>query len=328
MPILDDNATHAIQVAPSAALELMWLVHSAEADHEQEGAFSSLEPLRTEVGPALSNLWDDGLHQYSTELVVLADRVGALRDLDLERFFGQIDNAIAEPAGVPSLLSERPTERRVVMERLDRLRTDSRLRARYVELLRTLWSAVRGEWEREGRVAVLAEAQRWTRGLRDGANYKDMLELPRLWAGRPELDGIADAAAAEGNLVLTPCWFGGKVHLVELDGVVYAGRGMRHVEHSYRTVAAQVSSNLKALADPTRLAILLRLASQPASITEIARQFHLSQPTVSGHVKVLRDAGLLDEKTDGRSSRLSANEDGLRSLLAKTEESLVQAFRS
>jgi DNA-binding transcriptional ArsR family regulator len=327
MPILEDNAAGAIQVAPSAALELMWVVHFAEADHEHEGALAALDALRTEVGPALSRLWDDGLSQYATEVVVLAERAGALRDLDLQRFFGRIDDAIAERADVPSLLSERPAERRVVVERLDRLRTDPRLRARYIELLTTLWTAVRGEWEREGRAAVTAEAQRWARALRDGVNYKDLLELPRLWASRPELDGMADAAAAEGNLVLTPCWFGGKVHLVELDKAVYVGRGMRHVEPSYRKIAAQVSGSLKALADPTRLAILLRLARQPASVTELARQVQLSQPTVSAHVQVLREAGLLDERPDGRSARLSASEDGLRRLFSDAEESLVRMFR-
>ena len=96
---------------------------------------------------------------------------------------------------------------------------------------------------------------------------------------------------------------------------------------SYKSVATEISSRIKALADPTRLAILLRLAREPASVTELARQLHLSQPTVSAHVQVLREAGLLKEKSQGRSAKLSASEDGLRRLFAGAEESLVRMFR-
>ncbi|TMC51736.1 MAG: winged helix-turn-helix transcriptional regulator [Chloroflexi bacterium] len=109
---------------------------------------------------------------------------------------------------------------------------------------------------------------------------------------------------------------------------MYVGRGIRHAERSYKKVAAEISSSIKALADPTRLAILLRLARDAASVTEIARQFNISQPTVSAHVQVLREAGLLDEKMVGRSAKLSASEEGLRRLFANAEESLLRMFRS
>src|ERR1041385_9060380 len=48
-----------------------------------------------------------------------------------------------------------------------------------------------------------------------------------------------------------------------------------------------------ALADPTRRAILLRLASGEASVTEIAEPFDMSLPAVSKHLKVLERAGLI-----------------------------------
>jgi DNA-binding transcriptional ArsR family regulator len=91
-------------------------------------------------------------------------------------------------------------------------------------------------------------------------------------------------------------------------------------------VAKEVAGSLKALADPTRVSIVLWLASHPASITEIARHFKLSQPTVSGHVQVLREAGLLDEKAAGRSSTLTVTERRVKDLLALVEESLLRQF--
>ena len=48
-----------------------------------------------------------------------------------------------------------------------------------------------------------------------------------------------------------------------------------------------------ALADPTRRAILARLASGEATVTELARPFHISLPAISRHLKVLERAGLI-----------------------------------
>ena len=327
MPTLTEERPQVVQVAGSAPLELMWVLHFVESSHSCEGTHASLEPLRERYGPELSELRADGLSQYSTELVVLAHRTGTLRDLDLRRFFGRAEAALTITADLPSLLSETPAERGVVRERLGRLRTDATMRRSYLELLATLWRVVEPEWLAEGRAAVLAETQRWSSRLEEGAGYKDVLGLPRLWPGRPDLDDIADTAAANGALTLNPCWFGGKVHIVELDGSVFAGRSVRHGEPPYRRVAAEVATSMKALADPTRLTILLRLARQPASVTEIARQLKLSQPTVSSHVQVLREAGLLDERAVGRSAELSASEEGLRRLLSTAEESMIRLFK-
>ena len=48
-----------------------------------------------------------------------------------------------------------------------------------------------------------------------------------------------------------------------------------------------------ALADPTRRAILARLADGTATVNELVEPFHLSQPTISKHLKVLENAGLV-----------------------------------
>jgi DNA-binding transcriptional ArsR family regulator len=63
-----------------------------------------------------------------------------------------------------------------------------------------------------------------------------------------------------------------------------------------------------ALADPTRRAILSRLASGEASVNEIAAPFEISQPAVSKHLKVLERAGLIERDIDKqrRPARLKA----------------------
>ncbi|MCP4330422.1 MAG: winged helix-turn-helix transcriptional regulator [Alphaproteobacteria bacterium] len=63
-----------------------------------------------------------------------------------------------------------------------------------------------------------------------------------------------------------------------------------------------------ALADPTRRAILSRLADGEASVNEIAAPFEISQPAVSRHLKVLERAGLIERDVDEqrRPARLKA----------------------
>src|SRR6202045_1137103 len=55
----------------------------------------------------------------------------------------------------------------------------------------------------------------------------------------------------------------------------------------------RLSSTFSALADPTRRAILARLATGEASVTELAEPFAMSMPAVSKHLKVLERAGLV-----------------------------------
>jgi len=55
-----------------------------------------------------------------------------------------------------------------------------------------------------------------------------------------------------------------------------------------------------ALADPTRRAILTRLASGEASVTELAEPFAMTQPAVSKHLKVLERAGLVSRGQDAQ----------------------------
>jgi DNA-binding transcriptional ArsR family regulator len=59
-------------------------------------------------------------------------------------------------------------------------------------------------------------------------------------------------------------------------------------------MADQLSLTFGALADPTRRAILARLARGPAAVTELAAPFDMSLPAVSKHLKVLERAGLIE----------------------------------
>ena len=64
--------------------------------------------------------------------------------------------------------------------------------------------------------------------------------------------------------------------------------------------ADQLSTTFAALADPTRRAILARLASGECSVTELAEPFEMSMPAVSKHLRVLERAGLIARGRDAQ----------------------------
>ena len=64
--------------------------------------------------------------------------------------------------------------------------------------------------------------------------------------------------------------------------------------------SAQLDATFAALADPTRRAILIRLAKGEASVTELAEPFTVSQPAISKHLRVLEQAGLISRGRDAQ----------------------------
>ena len=87
-----------------------------------------------------------------------------------------------------------------------------------------------------------------------------------------------------------------------------------------QTQTDELSTTFAALADPTRRAILARLARGEATVTELAAPFDLSLPAISKHLKVLQRAGLIEQgrQAQWRPCRLKA--DGLRDVADWVDE--------
>lgn len=66
------------------------------------------------------------------------------------------------------------------------------------------------------------------------------------------------------------------------------------------TQADQLSATFSALADPTRRAILARLAEGQATVGELSSPFQISAPAISKHLKVLEQAGLIERGRDAQ----------------------------
>lgn len=74
----------------------------------------------------------------------------------------------------------------------------------------------------------------------------------------------------------------------------------------------QLSQTFSALADPTRRAILARLATGAATVGDLAQPFDMSLPAVSRHLKVLTEAGLIERHTEAQWRRCELRGEGMR----------------
>ena len=112
---------------------------------------------------------------------------------------------------------------------------------------------------------------------------------------------------------------------MEVAGLVIIGTGVGQGDVVARARTESVARRLKAVADPTRLALLHSLATAPSTVGELAMLFRLAQPTVSMHVKVLRENGLVrSERHEGR-LRLSADAVAVDLLLDELRQAVLQA---
>ncbi len=83
-----------------------------------------------------------------------------------------------------------------------------------------------------------------------------------------------------------------------------------------------VAAYHKALADPTRLRLLQRLAERPATVTELIDYVDLSQPLVSWHLRRLRAAGVVETRRSGREVICTISREALDYFRARDRELL------
>jgi DNA-binding transcriptional ArsR family regulator len=83
--------------------------------------------------------------------------------------------------------------------------------------------------------------------------------------------------------------------------------------------AEVLDNRFAALADPTRRAILARLAKGDATVTELAAPFTMSQPAITKHLKVLERAGLISRGRDAQRRPCRLQAEGIKDVAEWTE---------
>jgi len=314
-----------VSVSSSVAIEIEWALASGEREDFQRdhATIGAIYERHSDLRERVRAMWGPGERMSCggyLELMVLAHHGGLLFSTDADVLLDRLDDlCLTVPASSDDLplLSEKAEDRAAVLLRLARLKESSDLRHRYVDLVRDVWDAIRPDWELSGRRAVdaaiasrremAAKGAHWQELGREGYEFGDLLE--RLVATLGPL----------GEIVVVPAFFTHCGLLVDLPGVVVLGVRTDTTGAEARARTAALARRLKALSDPTRLAMLDALRRGPRTTTDLASAFSLAQPTVSNHIKVLRDAGLVTDVRDGTRRNLVVQQDVVGELLASLE---------
>lgn len=325
MPLYHEDTrrtpTPRVVIHGSAVIELEWVLASAEREEFQRDhpTLARFYAARPDLRARVRELWS-GSEAVSCggyiELMVLAHQGGVLRSMDPDEVLGCVESMAAEvavDAGRLALLSETEEDRAAVLRRLERLRQDGSLRRRYADLLREVWDAVSEDWHQFGRSAVEVAVEGRRRLLSRGAPWREV--------ARPDCDCEEDLEACvaalpgDGELAVVPAFFAHLGLLMDLPGTVVMGVRADTSGLDARARTEALARRLKILSDPTRLAILDTLRLGPRTVTELATSFALAQPTVSNHVKLLRDAGLVSDRREGSRRNLVVEAEAMDELL-------------
>jgi DNA-binding transcriptional ArsR family regulator len=327
MPLLRDGPlTPAVTVRSSVAVEISWALAAAQRpeyqrDNEVLSALYGAAPALEERVRSFWQATPASTCEGHLELLVLAHHGNLLFSDDATVLLARLDDLCrSAPTDLP-LLSETAEDRAVVLERLARLRSSRTVRQRYVQLVSDVWSSLRDQWQREGRPAVeaavaarndlLAKGLPWQDIVPEGGHFGDL--LPRLVNGlRPD-----------EQFAVVPAYFTHKGMVVALPGLVVLGVRTDERGASERARTALLARRLKAVADPTRLTILSTLTARPRTITELATMLSLAQPTVSNHIKVLDEGGLVEKSRNGSRREIRARPDAVGELMSQLHTMLA-----
>lgn len=335
MPMLHTEAPSApaprFAVRGSIAVELEWALAAGERE-DWRGDHSTLEAVYgadPELLQRVKALWGP---DHATEcgcgfmeLSLLAYAGDRLFTLDAEAFLDDLDRMCTLPfdeEGMP-LASETHHDRGVLMVRLAKLRDDAEFRTRYVTLMRDLWAALRPDWDRFGRAVVESSIASKSEFLAKGGDWRAVVGNNCDFSGMR--DQMIDALGADGEAVIVPAFFTHVSLIFDLPGTLILGIRPDATAADARSRTEALARRLKAISDPTRLAIVDTLRSGPRTVTELASAFDLAQPTVSNHVKLLRDAGLVTDSREGTRRKLAVQADVADELLASLQHILVAA---
>ncbi|MGH7733632.1 MAG: ArsR/SmtB family transcription factor, partial [Gemmatimonadales bacterium] len=124
-------------------------------------------------------------------------------------------------------------------------------------------------------------------------------------------------------VAVVPAFFTHKGLLLDLPGTVLVGVRADTTGAEARARTELLARRLKAVSDPTRLAILDALRRGSGTVTELAAAFALAQPTVSNHIRVLREAGLVSDERQGNRRRLVVRGEAADELVAGLRDVLA-----
>lgn len=301
-----------VEVYPSLAVDLSWAVFGAgsESLRRRHPVVAALFERRPELADRLCGFWG-GPDSYWPELALLAAHGGVLGATEADELWRGIERAAAAPPPPLELRTEPPAVRDAYRDRVERLHRSSELRAGYLALAREVWAELGDEWG-PGLAADAEACQGFSRDVERAAHWTDLVDI-----NCAETRALLEEVGIDGfhRVHVVPSFLFGLGMFLDLGGdTLLVGLDAPSGGVTARARTQALAGRLKTVADPTRLAMLNILASGPRAVGELAQAFGLAQPTVSNHVKQLRDAGLLQAERRGNRLVLSVDRQALAGL--------------
>jgi DNA-binding transcriptional ArsR family regulator len=319
------QGSRSVTATPSLATDLSWLL-SVAARPSMQTRYPELAEMfngREDLADRVKNFWDDGCDEiYFTEMQALAHLGGALSETNPDVLWQAIGAAVATVPVDLAMASESAHDLATFHHRFRRLKESPELVQSYLELLQEVWDPIDDMWQQA--LPVIEEAGRHVVAQYEGGRSLETLIPPGCDTLRDNLPTIVSNVEAGKRLVFVPCLFFGSSLYLEFDDLVVIGTGVGPGGIAARAHTEAVARRLKALADPTRLALLHSLATAPSSVGELATLFRLAQPTVSMHVKVLRQSGLVRSERQGGRLRLRADAAAVETLVGDLRQAVLQ----
>lgn len=310
------------------AAELPWLelMYAKHAD-----LVGQLSAFRAEVGDK-----NDGFDVFT--LVAEFDW-GYARDPGLERFFTDFEQLPAKAAAQMKAARQKmlaktknlkgphaDKERHMydaLMEHFEVI-SEPALCGRYRRMLEQFWALLEPFWRKEGRAAAEGAARAFLAKYEETGSVLEALPTHHFTQFESSAQHIRKSAE-KGRVVVVPLFFaaGGGFNF-DFMSAHYIGYGIQSERfHAHTAARVEAAANrIKAVADPTRLMLLTLIARYKGfdlTVSDFAAQLGVSQPTVSGHLKLLKEADLVALEKKGNKSIYSLNTEAIRGSLAEFE---------
>ncbi len=308
MPVMDAPVTPPAELTaswaarPSVVIDWAWALFVKPKEDEsqvRQHRFDRTPGLAERIG----TFWADGEYEF-IELVHLARRGDCLWERDPERILAGLRRVVGLSAEGEVFDSETPENARIIRKRLRRLRSDPKLAERWLALLADVAHALEPELERNCVAAETAARPLASRAI--PVTQWPGPDVDTCFSREEVLARARQAAAAGGEAVVVPSRLCCKGLFLSFGDFVLVGMPADGtIEPTEAT--REVARTLRALADPTRLTILEQLAIRPRRVGDLARDLALSQPTISNHIRLLRDAALVVEGPRGAERLLSVD---------------------
>ncbi len=324
-----------VRVATSAVLDITFALFlispRATATDDSHPWLRRMRAEAPDLIARCTGFWTPGSAEHCEEwleLPLYAHVAGTLFASGFEPTLAALGDVAASTPPVPRFPTEDEHVFARVLERVSELGRSAARRRAYVELMRDVWAFLGPDW-REGLPAAQAQARQLEQQLAQADRAVDV--VPRTHIGRREQFAASTARAiAAGEAVLVPLVLTEAGQLFfGLPGELLIGFGpstSRKAEVR-RNAAAEAAKRFKVLSDATRMALLNRMLHGPLTITDLAAYFELSQPTVSVHVKMLREAGLLESEKMGGATLYRVTESTLQEYVRGGLERLMEDQR-